>query len=82
MILILIYMENGARGRTRTGTELPPRDFLTSYNFRCCTGHIAEPGICGLDFLFTVSADSLGCELGRSRQVSTLSRQPRKAARA
>ncbi len=25
---------NGARGRTRTGTVLPPRDFRTRYGFR------------------------------------------------
>ena len=25
----------GARGRTRTGMELPPRDFHTRYSFRC-----------------------------------------------
>ncbi len=27
---------NGARGRTRTGKGLPPRDFLTRYDFRRC----------------------------------------------
>lgn len=26
---------NGTRDRTRTGTVFPPRDFLTSYSFRC-----------------------------------------------
>ncbi len=26
---------NGAQGRNRTGTVFPPRDFLTSYSFRC-----------------------------------------------
>src|SRR6185312_2647262 len=28
--------ERSARGRTRTGMGLPPRDFLTHYSFRCC----------------------------------------------
>jgi len=27
---------NGAQGRNRTGTVLPPRDFLTNYSFCCC----------------------------------------------
>src|SRR5688572_2372508 len=39
-----------ARGRTRTGTGFPPRDFRTRYNFRCC----ALGRIWSLDFLFTV----------------------------
>ena len=48
---------DGARGRTRTGMELPPRDFLTRYSFRCCAG---ERRICGLDFLFAVPHASTG----------------------
>jgi len=48
----------GARGRTRTGMGLPPRDFLTNYSFRCCVPYdrwIAAPArICGLDFTFTL----------------------------
>ena len=28
---------SGARGRTRTGMGLPPRDFRTRYSFHCCT---------------------------------------------
>ena len=35
--------------RNRTGMELPPRDFLTHYSFRCC-----DQRIWGLDFLFTL----------------------------
>jgi hypothetical protein len=48
----------GARGRTRTGMGLPPRDFLTNYSFRCCEPPrpmmTAGPRICGLDFTFTL----------------------------
>jgi len=33
---IIPEKDTGARGRTRTGKGLPPRDFLTSYSFRCC----------------------------------------------
>ena len=28
-------LRSGARDRTRTGTESPPRDFRTRYSFRC-----------------------------------------------
>ena len=62
----LLIFDNGARGRNRTGTVFPPRDFLTRYSFHCCDVH----HICGLDFLFAMSVPS---DLGRSRQVSTLS---------
>ena len=57
IIGFLWNMISGARGRTRTGMELPPRDFLTRYNFRCCT---ASRRICGLDFLFAVPYASTG----------------------
>ena len=41
LVKSLIY--NGARGRTRTGTELPPRDFksLASTNFATRANSIA-----------------------------------------
>jgi len=59
-------MKVGARGRTRTGTVLPPRDFRTRYGFRRRAGW----RLWGLDFTFAVARGALG----RSRQVSTLSR--------
>lgn len=59
--------EVGARGRGRTGTVSPPRDFLTHYNFRCSA---VIWHIWGLDFLFTLFFHK---NVGRSRQVSTLS---------
>ena len=39
-----IYTRNGARGRTRTGMELPPRDFksLVSTNFTTRAEHFVE----------------------------------------
>ncbi len=46
-----------------------PRDFLTIDSFRCC---IYSKRICGLDFPFTLSHKKHH-DLGRSRQVSTLS---------
>ncbi len=45
-------MVNGAQGRNRTGTVFLPRDFLTNYSFRYCSG--LDPNICGLDFIFTL----------------------------
>ena len=54
----------GARGRTRTGMGLPPRDFLTNYSFRCCavarSTFAATPRICGLDFTFTLPRGLVG----------------------
>jgi hypothetical protein len=47
----------GARGRTRTGMGLPPRDFLTTTAFaaaRRLSANAAPPRICGLDFTFTL----------------------------
>ena len=64
-----------ARGRSRTGMGFPPRDFRTHYSFRCCA---QSEHIWGLDFTFAVSSTERGRELGRGRQVSTLS--PRAAA--
>ncbi len=49
-----------------------PRDFLTHYSFRCC---LYLKDICGLDFPFTLS-HKRHHDLGRSRQVSTLSMAP------
>ncbi len=46
-----------------------PRDFLTIDSFRCC---LYLEDICGLDFPFTLS-HKRHHDLGRSRQVSTLS---------
>jgi hypothetical protein len=72
--------ERSARGRTRTGMGLPPRDFLTRYSFRCCArrGHAR---IWGLDFTFALppitGPKRVSGGLGRGRQVSTLSRRPR-----
>ena len=64
---------SGARGRTRTGMESPPRDFRTRYSFRCWVVRGARP-IWSLDFLFAVRlAGATGERLGRGRQVSTLS---------
>ncbi len=60
---------DGARGRNRTGMVLPPRDFLTRYNFRCCTQRVhlwSGLSLCHI----TNKRDT-----GRSRQVSTLSRK-------
>jgi len=42
---------NGARGRTRTGTVLPPRDFHTRYGFRRRAGW----RLWGLDFIFAMA---------------------------
>ena len=62
----------GAWGRNRTGTGLPPRDFLTHYSFRCCACPLRR--IWSLDFIFALSAPGrCGDDLGRGRQVSTLS---------
>ena len=62
----------GARGRTRTGTVLPPRDFLTRYGFRRRAPEELRVRLWGLDFTFAVAP---GGAVGRSRQVSTLSRE-------
>ena len=63
----------GARGRTRTGMGLPPRDFPATTAFAAAreTLRPRRPGIWGLDFIFAVPRGRRG--LGRGRQVSTLS---------
>ncbi len=33
--ITLSLVKNGARSRTRTGTAVKPRDFLTNYSFHC-----------------------------------------------
>ena len=51
---------DGARDRTRTGKELPPRDFRTRYSFRCPANDgllIRWSLVWSLDFLFVVSRD-------------------------
>ncbi len=48
-LLLNIYLY-GARGRTRTGTVLPPRDFHTHHSFHCHAG-----ALWGLDFIFAVA---------------------------
>ena len=49
--------------------SLVPRDFLTRYSFRC-----PDRRVWGLDFLFALSRTARYGDLGRGRQVSTLSR--------
>ena len=53
---------NGARGRNRTGTELPPRDFLTTTTFAADVIHRLWSGL-SLHLM----------KVRGSRQVSTLS---------
>ena len=57
----------GARGRNRTGMGFPPRDFRTHYSFRCCAP-VRAFGVWTLPLPCRA-----GRELGRGRQVSTLS---------
>jgi len=57
-----------ARGRNRTGTGFPPRDFLTHYSFHCCT--VRAFGVWTLP-LPCRALEPRG--VGRGRQVSTLS---------
>ena len=45
-------MRRGARGRSRTGMGLPPRDFLTRYGFR---RYARSERIWSLDFTFAMS---------------------------
>ena len=47
----------GAGGRNRTGTGLPPTDFLTSYGFH----RRPDLAVCGLDYPFTLARSHLRC---------------------
>jgi hypothetical protein len=78
--LDVVGSAQNAWDRNRTGTGSPPRDFLTHYSFRCCGSAGGEPRpttlrIWGLDFTFALSHTER--ELGRGRQVSTLSARSR-----
>jgi len=53
---------SGARGRTRTGMEFPPRDFRTRYSFRCWARF-------GSRRSFGVWTFSLPCVAGRAAAV-------------
>ncbi len=44
-LLNVLKWSNGAQGRNRTGTVLPPRDFLTNYSFCCCHRRHLWPGL-------------------------------------
>ena len=50
-------ISNGAGGRNRTGTGLPPTDFLTSYGFH----RRPVRDVCGLDYTFTLARSRLRC---------------------
>ena len=56
---------DGARGRNRTGTVFPPRDFLTNYSFRCAL----LKTLCGLDFLFTISWSNFMTQAGAVKSL-------------
>jgi hypothetical protein len=74
----------GARGRTRTGMGLPPRDFRTTTAFTAAqpprSAIAAPPRICGLDFTFTLPRDLQVAQFRRGPSSLYTFREPSRVA--